>query len=215
MTTFKAGDKVRINCPESDWHDRICTYKYPDAISEEHDPVSHYVYYTAPAGATLGKWIPTNHIELLVSVQPDDYADMSLEEQVAILTEELYQVSRSYDSASQQRNRLQYDITFFTDTMRDVKEVEGWCDDGTNTIIDQLNNGFQEHYIEPYQQEFEVEYEITASVTYSGTQMVMASSQDAANEFFSDDPESYITPEEIAKEAVQYGDWDHCEVEVI
>ena len=110
---------------------------------------------------------------------------------------------------------LQRDLTFFTDTMRDVKDVQGWCDEGTNDIIDQLNSGFQTHYIEPYQQEFEVDYEITASVTYSGTYTVMASSQDAANEFFSDDPESYITPEDIATEAVTYGGWDHCNVEVI
>ena len=215
MTIFKSGDKVRINCPESDWHDRICTYKYPDAISEEHDPVSHYVYYTAPAGATLGKWIPTNHIELLASVQPDDYADMSLEEQVALITEELYQVSRSYVASSTHRDRLQHDLDFFTSTMRDVKDAEDWCDEGTNNVIEQLNNGFKTHYIEPYEQEFEVEYEITASVTYSGTHTVMASSQDAANEFFSEDPDSYITPEDLATEATKHGGWDHCEVEVI
>jgi hypothetical protein len=216
MNTFKAGDKVRINInyPESDWHDRICTYRYPDT-NQQSDVVSHYVSYEEPGKLRAGRWIPTNHIELVEQVQTDEYAGMSLEEQIAELTDDLYQVSRSYDAASKHRDMLQYDLTFFTDTMRDVKETEGWCDDGTNTIIDQLNNGFQTHYIEPYQQEFEVEYEITASVTYSGTQMVMASSQEAANEFFSDDPESYITPEDLATDATKYGGWDHCEVEVI
>ena len=210
MTIFKSGDKVKVvNIPDHVRNGMEATIA--PILGTEDNPITYFVDFDD----SVSMWINKSHLELITAAPQDEYADMSLEEQVAILTEELYQVSRSYDSASQQRNRLQYDITFFTDTMRDVKEVEGWCDDGTNTIIDQLNNGFQEHYIEPYQQEFEVEYEITASVTYSGRQMVMASSQDAANEFFSDDPESYITPEEIAKEAVQYGDWDHCEVEVI
>jgi hypothetical protein len=213
MNTFKAGDKVRINYPQSSWNGRVCIYRYPNT-NQQIDVQSHFVIDEAIPG-DIGKWIPTQYLELITKAQPDDYADMSLEEQVAELTDDLYQVSRSYDAASKQRDRLQYDITFFTDTMRDVKDVEGWCDDGTNTIINQLNNGFQEHYIEPYEQEFEVEYEITASVTYSGTHTVMASSQDAANEFFSDDPESYITAEDLATEAVKYGGWDHCEVEVI
>jgi hypothetical protein len=214
MTTFKAGDKVRINYPESDWHGRECTYQHPDT-NQQSDVVSHYVSYEEPEKLREGRWITTRYLELVEQVQTDEYADMSLEEQVAVLTEELYQVSRSYVAANTYRDRLQRDIDFFTETMRDVKDVQGWCDEGTNDIIEQLNNGFDVHYIEPYQQEFEVEYEITASISTSGTVTVMASSQDAANEFFADDPDSYITPEDIATEALTYGGWDHCEVEVI
>ena len=210
MTTFKAGDKVKVvNYPEHVRNGMEATIA--PILGTEDNPTTYFINFDD----TVSLWMQTRYLELITAAPQDEYAGMSLEEQVAVLTEELYQVSCSYVAASKHRDMLQYDLTFFTDTMRDVKDVEGWCDGGTNTIIDQLNNGFQTHYIEPYQQEFEVDYEITASVTYSGTYTVMASSQDAANEFFSDDPESYITPEDIATEAVTYGGWDHCNVEVI
>jgi hypothetical protein len=213
MNTFTAGDKVRINYPESDWHGRICTYKHPDT-NQQIDVVSHFVIDDAIPGG-VGKWIQTRYLELYVKVRADEYADMSADEQVALLTEELYLVSRSYVAASTHRDRLQHDLEHYDTVMRETKEAQGWCDDGSNEVIAHLNNGFDVHFIEPYEQEFEVEYEITASVKLSGTYTIMASSQEAADEFFSDDPDSYITPETLAKEAVTYGDWDNIEVEVL
>ena len=211
MTTFKAGDKVKVvNYPEHVRNGMEATVA--PILGDADNPTSYFIDFDD----TVSLWMQTRYLELVTAApREDEYSDMSAEEQVAILTEELYQVSRSYVAASTHRDRVQHDIDVFTSTMRDVKDVEGWCDDGTNTIIMQLNNQFQVHYIEPYQSEFEVEYEITASVTTSGTVMVMASSQEAADEFFSDDPDSFITPEDLAKEAVTYGDWDNIEVEVI
>lgn len=214
MSIFKAGDKVRINYPESDWNGRICTYKHPDT-NQQIDIVSHFVTDDAIPGG-VGKWIQTRYLELLTAApKEDEYAAMSLEEQVAKLTEELYQVSRSYVAASTHRDRLQHDIDLFTSTMRDVKETEGWCDDGSNRIIMQLNDEFQTYFIEPFQQEFEVEYEINAGVIVRGTVMVMASSQDAAEEFFKDDINSYIEPHQLAKNEVNNLGWDSIDTEVI
>jgi len=215
MNTFKAGDRVKVvNYPEHVRNGMEATVhiNQPTAGEAVH---SYFIDFDD----TVSLWMQTLYLELIPTMPKplppkDDYAGMSLEEQVAELTDDLYQVSRSYVAASTHRDKLQHDIDFFTETMRDVKDVEGWCDDGTNKIIWQLNDGFNVHYIEPFQQEHEVEYEITASISTSGTVMVMASSQEAADEFFADDPESYITPEELAKEATYYG-WDHIEVEVI
>ena len=210
MTTFKAGDRVKVvNCPEHVRNGMEATIA--PILGIEDNPVSYFI----DLDDTVSLWMQTRCLELITAAPQDEYAGMSLEEQVAVLTEELYQVSRSYVAASTHRDKLQHDIDFFTETMRDVKDVECWCDEGTNNIIWQLNDGFDVHYIEPYQQEHEVEYEITASVTVSGTVMVMASSQEAADEFFADEPEVYINAGEVAKDEVRMCDWDDCNVEVI
>ena len=212
MTIFKSGDKVRVvNYPESVRNNTEATVTRNDP-SYENALFRYFITF----GDGNSQWMQTSYLELIPAApQNDEYAGMSLDEQVAVLTEELYQVSRSYVAASTHRDKLQHDIDFFTETMRDVKDVEGWCDDGTNKIIWQLNDGFNVHYIEPYTAEFEVEYEITASITASGTVLVTASSQEAADEFFADDPEAYITPDEIAKDEVRMGEWDYCDVQVI
>ena len=210
MNTFKAGDRVKVvNYPEHVRNGMEATIA--PILGIEDNPVSYFIDFDD----TVSLWMQTRYLELINAAPQDEYAGMSLEEQVAVLTEELYQVSRSYVAASTHRDKLQHDIDFFTETMRDVKDVEGWCDDGTNQIIWQLNDGFSVHYIEPFQQEFEVEYEIAASITVTGAVTVMASSQEAANEFFADDPDSYITPDEVAKDEVRMGEWDYCDVQVI
>jgi hypothetical protein len=209
MNTFKKGDKVRINYPESDWNGRICTYNQPDAPDET--VVSHLVVDDFNAH----KWIQTRYLEVVTVVHQDEYADMSLEEQVAVLSEEMYNMSRVTQMHTKSLQNLQHDLDHYDRVMRETKDDQGWCDEGTNKVIEALNDGFLYHSIEPYESEFEVEYEITASVIIRGTHLMMASSQEAADEFFSDDPDSYITPETLAKEAVTYGDWDNIEVEVI
>lgn len=211
MTIFKAGDKVKVvNYPE---HVR----NGYEATVDRNDPSFKDAYFSYFIVFDDGQmmWMQTRYLEIITTQPNDEYADMSLEEQVAILTEELHQVSRSYVASSTHRDRLQHDIDLFTSTMRDVKETEGWCDDGSNKIIMQLNDEFQTHFIEPFQQEFEVEYEITAGVVVRGTVMITASSEDAAREFFDNEPESFITPEEEANDEVRSGGWENCEVESI
>ena len=212
MNTFTAGDKVRINYPESDWHGRICTYKHP-YTNQQIDVVSHFVIDDAITGG-IGRWIQTRYLEVYVKLQTDDYAGMSLEEQIAELTDDLYQVSRSYIAASTHRDNLQHDLTHYDRVMRETKEEQDWCDDGSNKVIATLNEGFKAHYIEPYESEFEIEYEITAGVTTRGTVLVTASSEDAAREFFLDDPEAYITPDNEALDEARTTGWDSCEVEL-
>ena len=211
MTIFKSGDKVRVvNYPESVRNNTEATVTRNDPSYEN----ALFRYFITFADGN-SQWMQTSYLELIPNApQNDDYADMSAEEQVAVLTEELYQVSRSYVAASTHRDRLQHDIDLFTSTMRDVKETEGWCDDGSNKIIMQLNDEFQTHFIEPFQQEFEVEYEITAGVTTRGSVMVTASSEDAARDFFLDDPESFIAPDQEALDEARSTGWDNCEVEL-
>lgn len=214
MNTFKAGDRIKVvNMPEHVRNGMEATVA--PIVGTEDNPVNYFIHFDD----AVSLWMNKSHLELIhTTPKPlppkDDYAGMSLEEQVAELTDDLYQVSRSYVAASTHRDRLQHDIDFFTSTMRNVKDVEGWCDDGTNNIISQLNGGFDVHYIEPYESEFEIEYEITAGVTTRGTVLVTASSEDAAREFFLDDPEAYITPDEEALDEARSTGWDSCEVEL-
>ena len=211
MSVFKAGDRVKVvNYPEHVRNGMEATIA--PILGIEDNPVSYFIDFDD----TVSLWMQTRCLELITAAhQEDDYADMSAEEQVAVLTEELYQVGRSYVAASTYRDRLQHDIDLFTSTMRDVKETEGWCDDGSNRIIMQLNDEFQTHFIEPFQQEFEVEYEINASVMVRGTVIVMASCQDAAEEFFKDDIDSYIDPDQLTKDEVNNLGWDSIDTDVI
>ena len=209
MNTFKAGDRVKVvNYPEHVRNGMEATIA--PILGTEDNPTTYFINFDD----TVSLWMQTRYLEAITAAPQDEYAGMSLEEQVAVLTEELYQVSRSYVAASTHRDRLQHDIDLFTSTMRDVKETEGWCDDGSNKIIMQLNDEFQTHFIEPFQQEFEVEYEITAGVTTRGSVMVTASSEDAARDFFLDDPESFITPDQEALDEARSTGWDNCEVEL-
>jgi hypothetical protein len=211
MNTFKAGDRVKVvNYPEHVRNGMEATVHVNQPTAGE--PVHSYFI---DFDDTVSLWMMSRYLELVTAAPQDEYADMSPEEQVAVLTEELYEMSRLYQMDKKYLQNLQHDLEHYDEVMRQTKEVQNWCDEGTNEVIDNLNAGFKAHFIEPYASEFEVEYKIVASVETYGTVMVMASSQEAADEFFSDDPDSYITPETLAKEAVTYGDWDNIEVEVI
>jgi hypothetical protein len=209
MTTFKAGDKVKVvNNPEHvrNGHEaKICTVP-PD------DSTSYLIMFDDERTFAMH----TRYLELITAApKKDDYADMSAEEQVAVLTEELYQVSRSYIAASTHRDNLEHDLRHYDTVMRETKDDQDWCDEGSNKVIATLNEGFKAHYIDPYESEFEIEYEITAGVTVRGTVMITASCEDAARDFFNDDPESFINPESEAMDEVRSLGWDNCEVEVI
>jgi hypothetical protein len=210
MNTFKAGDKVKVvNYPEHVRNGMEATVA--PILGVEDNPTSYFIDFDD----TVSLWMQTRYLEIVTSAPQDEYADMSPEEQVAVLTEELYEMSRLYQMDKKYIKNLQHDLNHYDEVMRETKEEQGWCDDGSNQVIHALNDGFLAHFIEPYQMEFEVEYRIVASVETQGTVMIMASSQEAAEEFFGDDPDSYITPETLAKEAVTFGDWENIEVEVI
>lgn len=210
MNTFNKGDKVRIiNHPDADWTGRICTYNQPDETGNQ-----HLVVDDIRDTMGIGKWVPTGHLELLTNTY-DEYAGLSQDEIIANLTDHLYSLSKSTEGVITLNTRLQSDLDHYTTVMRDTKDLEGWCDDGTNKVIAALNEGFMAYYIEPYESEFEIEYEITAGVTTRGSVMITASSEDAAREFFDDDPESFITPDSEALDEARSTGWDSCEVESI
>ena len=212
MNTFNKGDKVRIiNYPDADWNGRICTYNQPDAPDET--VVSHLVVDDIRDTMGIGKWVPTRYLELLTNTY-DEYADLSQDEIIANLTDHIYSISKSLDNFKTLNSRLESDLEHYTKVMRDTKDSEDWCDEGTNKVIAALNEGFMAYYIEPYASEFEIEYEITAGVTTRGTVLVTACSEDAAREFFLDDPEAYITPESEALDEARSTGWDSCEVEL-
>lgn len=139
------------------------------------------------------------HHELTDWVEPEPTSD----EVIADLTDHLYNVSKELD-----RYRTMYlgDMAHWENTMRDVKDREGWCDEGTNKIIGELNGGFIGWQLDYYEQDFEIEVEIRATIVTTARVMVSATSEEAAYESVIDDPEAYFSPTAELADAAQYVD---------
>jgi hypothetical protein len=146
----------------------------------------------------LSDWVEP---ELSDWVEPE----LTPDDVIADLTDHLYNVSKELD-----RYRTMYlvDMAHWENTMRDVKDREGWCDEGTNKIIGELNGGFIGWQLDYYEQDFEIEVEIRATIATTARIMVSATSEEAAYELVIDDPESYFNPTAELADAAQYCDYE-------
>lgn len=198
--TLKTGDLVVIDYPDSQHHGKVGIYKYSAPDGE-----SHNVYFEAENAQV---YFQTRFIKRKYEALPD----MTPEEMIADLTQQLYDTCKLYDDA---RTRLatsqtyyRNDMAHFERVMRDQKEKHGWCDEGANAVIDALVEGFiGGWHIERYEDEYEVEVEVnceglTVHHTVTG---VMANSQEDANDRVLDDPDSYFDPVEAIREYLSYG----------
>lgn len=127
------------------------------------------------------------------------------DEIIADLTEQLYQASKEVD---RYKNMYTTDMAHWEKIMRDVKEREMWCDEGTNAIIGELNQGFVGWQLDYYEQDFEIEVEVTATISTTVTVVVSAASQELAAEYIMDSPESYFNPTAELEDAVSDCDYD-------
>lgn len=116
--------------------------------------------------------------------------------------EKLRQDSENRVRAMQDNYR--HDMQHWEETLRNCKEEQDWCDDGTNTVIEILNRGFIGGYeVEPYVQyeESEVEIEGTLSTTITVRHPVGDDATDPEN--WVDDDGDSIDGDEFMREALR------------
>lgn len=143
--------------------------------------------------------ITVDFSELSDWVEPE----LTPDEIIADLTDHLYNVSKKLD---QYQAMYKGDMAHWENTMRDVKDRKGWCDEGTNEIIRELNQGFIGWQLDYYEQDFEIEVEIRATIVTTTRVMVSAASEEAAYESVLEDPEAYFSPTSELADAAQYVD---------
>lgn len=189
MYVYEIGSRVRINdASNASLHEKEGT------IVSRTEHANTYEVEMSETGNRL--WFGERFL-LLLDVPP------SPDEVIADLTDQLYNVSKELD-----RYRTMYlgDMAHWENTMRDVKDREGWCDEGTNKIIGELNGGFIGWQLDYYEQDFEIEVEIRATIVTTARVMVSATSEEAAYESVIDDPEAYFSPTAELADAAQYVD---------
>jgi hypothetical protein len=195
MRIYQTGSTVRINRPfDPHWHDKtgkiLGNSKYHDTYMVQIDGE------TDPCWFLESQMVPADITNVTAAMDP------SPDEVIAWLTEELYHACMD---ATNLRKMYQQDMAHWETVMRETKDKQGWCDEGTNKVIAQLNSGFSGWTIEPYEQEFEVEVTLSAHVSTTASVMVLASSQEAANELVLDDPETYLQASQLLAEEFTCG----------
>jgi len=148
----------------------------------------------------------------VASVEPP-----SPDEVIADLTEQLYDLCREAetlrgemqvhkDRADKILGWYRNDMQHWEITLRAAKEKHGWCDEGTNEVIDTLNSGFIGGYeVERYTEEYEVEVEVSTTLCTTITVTVQATCQEEADDLVADSPEDYFSPSEELESVLQYG----------
>lgn len=188
----KIGDKIKaIRCrysPQFDGQECVVS----DIIHG--DPLGIMCDFASGTikGVAVSEWEP---------LAPEN----SPEYQIADLTDQLYDTSKELD-----RYKKMYftDMAHWENTMRDVKDQENWCDEGTNKIIGKLNQGFIGWQLDYYEQEFEIEVQISATIVTTARVTVSAASEELAEEYVMDDPSAYFDPISELSDAVGYCDFE-------
>ena len=193
--SFKVGDKVRLNWEGHDLHGTTGT------ISEVGSASAGVMF----DGIGYDRWYS---FERLTRITEEPEQPESPEHTIAELTNALYEASVQADHWQKLAVNYRDDLGHFENVMRDQKTEQGWCDEGTNKVISELNSGFTRWQIEPYEQEYEIDVDINVQVNTSYRITVMASSEEAAYDYFNDSPDSYIDDSllnEIINDELTYG----------
>ena len=218
MYVYQIGSKVKVNRPaDTHWHDRMGTVL---GHSTYHD-----TYMIQIEGEVDACWfgesqlVPADLTNITAATEP------SSDEVIADLTEQLYELSKEIETlrGENQINKdradkilgwYRHDMAHWESTMREVKERQGWCDEGSNDVIDRLNAGFIGGYeVDRYTQEFEVEVEVSVNLSVVTTVTIEATSLEEAQEMVSNSPDDYFDPKEELESELRYG-YPDIEVEV-
>ena len=179
MSTLKVGDKVQLNWESHALHGATGT------ISEVGDGTAGVMF----DGIGYDRWYL---IERLIPVTAEPEQEESPEHTIAELTNALYEMSIATDRQREIADNYRDDIAHFENVMREQKIEQGWCDEGTNEVIKELNKGFKRWHIDGYEQEFEIEVNVVVTVDTTHTVLVMATSEEEAYDNFNNDPTCYI-----------------------
>ena len=194
---FKVGDKVQLHWEGHDLHGATGTISEISSASGSVGVMFDGIGYD--------RWYSPAR---LIPVTPEPQQEESPEHTIAELTNALYEASVQADHWQKLSVNYRDDLGHFENVMREQKIEQGWCDEGTNKVIAELNGGFTRWQIEPYEQEYEVEVSIDVRVSTSYTVTISASSEEAAYDYFNDDPDSYIdsdTLHSIVSDELAYG----------
>lgn len=126
------------------------------------------------------------------------------------------ELTRTQERLSKAQSNYRDDMRHIESTMRDVKDEQSWCDEGTNAVIERINAGLSGGWsFDMYEQEFTLYVEVTGTMTKRVEVVVTAIDEDAAREALEDDPHSYIDDaDSILTDAARHTSFDDVEVNV-
>jgi hypothetical protein len=110
--------------------------------------------------------------------------------------------------------RLTHDIeVVIGETINEEADNRGWCDMFDN-LVDAVNNRLTGSARLPERmQEFEVDREVSGTVSTIHTVMVMARSQDDADQMVDDCPSDYFDAEAVLNDYLSWNSFDNIEIE--
>ena len=77
----------------------------------------------------------------------------------------LSELERARQRLDEQQGKYRHDMQHWESTLRDAKQDQNWCDEGTNEVIETLNNGFIGGWeIDPYCEIVEAEVTVEGKV---------------------------------------------------
>lgn len=188
--------RVRLMSEPATYMDEKVIIHQP-VINAHEGTVGYHIRYPDPLRGTSY----VEHTELSDWVEPVPSQD----EIIADLTEQLYEASKEAD---RWKGWYQNDMQHWETVMREVKENRGWCDEGSNEVIRELNRGFQGWMLDYYEQEFDIEVTISANISTTTVVRVTAAGFDAANDLVIDNISDFVDTNELLAEEAKNGSYD-------
>jgi len=218
MYVYQTGSKIKVNRPaDTYWHGKVGEITgrstYSDTYMVQIDGESQHCWFLE------SQLVPAD-LTNVTSAEPP-----SPDEVIADLTEQLYDMCREAETLRSELNRSQerlgesqrdyrHDMQHWETTLRDTKEQQNWCDEGTNEVIRTLNSGFQGGWqIDEYLDEFEIEITVRGTIETTTSVMVEARSREAALEKVLEDTDDYFDCDEILTDAARSVSFTDIETE--
>lgn len=193
-SALNVGDKVQLEWEGHELHGREAT------VTEVRDSIVGILF----DGFDHDRWYDRARIVPISAVEQQSPDDI-----IADLTQQLYEASKDVDEMRQRWNTIMnaysHDMSHWEAVLREAKDEHGWCDEGSNEVIEKLNSEFiGGWYIDPYEQEFEVELDVTVTINTRVTVNVTASTLERAEDEAKYNYESYIDIAELIENEAEY-----------
>lgn len=213
------GEWVRINWPGSQYDKREGTVKRPS---------DHGTSFLVEFEDGTNNWFGTHQIEAMPQLWPANATMDEMREVVRRLSNDLAEekarsesrlqsLQREQERLTEQQRHYRHDMQHWESTMREVKDEQTWCDDGTNRVIQRLNDGFIGGWeIDEYRKRERVTVRIRGEV-YREVEVYVDPDDDADdpdNWYDSRDSEDALGEEFVSEqldEEYQRNGWDETE----
>lgn len=215
-TRPQVGEPVRLTAANDDFQGNIGTLKFQGNIGTlKVDDQSNNPFFVTgfdPANEGRGRWFTEDQIESVKNGSTLTVSDVSdKEKELAAALE------RAQQRLEEQQGKYRHDMQHWEATLRATKEDQSWCDEGTNEVIETLNEGFIGGWeIEPYATEFDIEVTISGYLNIRRTVTISATSEEDAREKFDDDRDAYLgdDPDTLLTEAARHTSFEDVECEI-